>query len=100
MQIMLNCLNTKEQGIMHLIKYIYFNPEHPENHNVKKTIKNDNYMKTYNGKEWNLSIATDGLYSILQKIEKEFSIFLEKMEDEGTRVKDPLMKKFMVSIFG
>lgn len=98
MQIMLNCLNTKEQGIMHLIKYIYFNPEHPENHNVKKPIKNDNYMKTYNGKEWNLSIATDGLYSILQKIETEFSIFLEKMEDEGTRVKDPLMKKFMVSV--
>ena len=98
MQIMLNCLNTKEQGIMHLIKYIYFNPEHPENHNVKKTIKNDNYMKTYNGKEWNLSIATDGLFSILQKIESEFSIFLEKMEDEGTRVKDPLMKKFMVSV--
>ena len=97
-QIMMKCMAEKEQGVMKLLEYIYFNPDHPENQNVKKSIKKDNFIKLYDGKKWNLSFVDKGLSTILLKIETEFVAFLEKMEDEGTRVKDPLMKRFMISV--
>jgi len=113
-QIMMNCMAEKEQGVMKLLEYIYFNPDHPENQTVKKSItiplvvggskgacpfiKKDNFIKLYDGKKWNLSFVDKGLSTILLKIEVEFVAFLEKMEDEGTRVKDPLMKRFMISV--
>jgi len=97
-QIMMKCMAEKEQGVMKLLEYIYFNPDHPENQNVKKSIKKDNFIKLYDGKKWNLSFVDKGLSTILLKIESEFVAFLEKMEDEGTRVKDPLMKRFMTSV--
>ena len=97
-QIMMKCIAEKEQGVMKLLEYIYFNPDHPENQNVKKSIKKDNFIKLYDGKKWNLSFVDKGLSTILLKIESEFVAFLEKMEDEGTRVKDPLMKRFMKSV--
>ena len=97
-QIMMNCMAEKEHGVMKLLEYIYFNPDHPENQNVKKSIKKDNFIKLYDGKKWNLSFVDKGLSTILLKIETEFVAFLEKMEDEGTRVKDPLMKRFMISV--
>ena len=97
-QIMMKCMAEKEQGVMKLLEYIYFNPDHPENQNVKKSIKKDNFIKLYDGKKWNLSFVDKGLSTILLKIETEFVAFLEKMEDEGTRVKDPLMKRFMKSV--
>lgn len=97
-QIMMKCMAEKEQGVMKLLEYIYFNPDHPENQNVKKSIKKDNFIKLYDGKKWNLSFVDKGLSTILLKIETEFVAFLEKMEDEGTRVKDPLMKRFMTSV--
>jgi len=113
-QIMMKCMAEKEHGVMKLLEYIYFNPDHPENQTVKKSItiplvvggskgarpfiKKDNFIKLYDGKKWNLSFVDKGLSTILLKIEVEFVAFLEKMEDEGTRVKDPLMKRFMTSV--
>ena len=97
-QIMMNCMAEKEHGVMKLLEYIYFNPDHPENQTVKKSIKKDNFIKLYDGKKWNLSFVDKGLSTILLKIEAEFVAFLDKMEDEGTRVKDPLMKRFMKSV--
>ena len=97
-QLMMNCLTEKEHGITKLIKHIYFNPEHPENQTIKKPIKKDNFLKIYDGKQWNLSFVKDGLFKILLKIESEFTVFLEKMEDDGMRVTDPIMKKFMSSV--
>ena len=112
-QIMMNCMAEKEHGVMKLLEYIYFNHDHPENQTVKKSItiplvvgdpkghaplKKDNFIKLYDGKKWNLSFVDKGLSTILLKIEAEFVAFLDKMEDEGTRVKDPLMKRFMKSV--
>ena len=97
-QMMLSCMNTKEQGIMQLIKYIHFNPEHPENQNLRKPNKKDECMKSYDGQKWNLIMAKDGLLTVLIKIESEFYKFLELMEDDGERVKDPIMNRFMRTV--
>ena len=32
-----------------LLKYIHFNPNHKENHNIKITNKKDNYAQIFNG---------------------------------------------------
>ena len=35
-----------------LLKYIHFNPNHKENHNIKITNKKDNYAQIFNGNNW------------------------------------------------
>jgi hypothetical protein len=97
-QMMTNCLQEKEQGIMKLIDIIYFNNEHPENQNIRISNKKDNLIKCFDGSKWKLLIANDGIVQLLNRIETEFSNFLEQMEDEGERVKDPIMKRFMQNI--
>lgn len=42
-------------SIQKLIKYIHFNPNHKENHNVKIPNKRDKYGMIYDGKKWQVS---------------------------------------------
>ena len=95
---MIDCLQKKEQGIMQMIEHIYYNDSHPENHNIKKPNKKDKFMKSYNGNKWDVIFANDGLNTILNRINKEFLLFLEAMEDNNERVKDPIMKRFMMKV--
>jgi len=95
---MIGCLQKHEQGIIELIEHIYYNQEHPENHNVRKVSKNDKFMKTYNGNKWGVIFAKEGLEKILNRINTEFLRFLEVMEDDNERVKEPIMKNFMKKV--
>ena len=97
-KIMLKCLKNKEQGILQLIKLIYFNEEHPENQTIKKHNKKDKFLKMYDGEDWKTGFVKSGIFTILTKIEAEFGSFLESMEEEDNRVKDPIMKRFMNSV--
>lgn len=55
-----------------LLKYIHFNPEHKENHNVKISNKKENYAQIFNGSDWEyrdkratISDMSDRAYNIL-----------------------------------
>ena len=39
-------------GISKLVELIHFNPEHPENNNIKMINKKDNFLDYYNGDNW------------------------------------------------
>ena len=95
---MIECLKEREQGIMKLMDQMYYNDSHPENHNIKKTNKKDKFMKAYDGTKWTLILASDGLNKILTRINHEFLAFLEMMEDNDERIKDPIMKRFMIKV--
>lgn len=95
---MIDCLKNNMQGLLQLTDYIYYHKEHPENHNVKKPNKKDNFLKAYNGNKWNTIFAKDGINAMLNRINKEFMLFLESMEDNNERVHDPIMKRFMTKV--
>lgn len=55
-----------------LLKYIHFNPEHKENHNIKISNKKENYAQIFNGVDWEyrdkkatISDMSDRAYDIL-----------------------------------
>ena len=55
-----------------LLKYIHFNPEHKENHNVKISNKKENYAQIFNGINWEyrdkketISDMSDRAYNII-----------------------------------
>ena len=57
-----------------LLKYIHFNPNHKENHNVKISNKKQNYAQIFNGIEWEyrdkhntIEDMSDRAYEILNK---------------------------------
>jgi hypothetical protein len=95
---MINCLKENEQGMLNLTDAIYYNKDHPENHNIKKPNKKDNYMKVYNGSKWQTKIAKETVETVFMKINHELMEFLETMENNSTPVKDVTMKKFMGSV--
>jgi hypothetical protein len=95
---MINCLLKDTGGIIDLMDEIYYNEEHPENHNIRKINKKDKFMKSYNGTKWELIFAKDGLEKVLNRINSEFLRFLEMMEDNNERVKDPIMRRFMMKV--
>ena len=59
-------------SIPKLLKYIHFNPEHKENHNIKINNKKENYAQIFNGDSWEykdkkstISDMSDRAYDIL-----------------------------------
>jgi hypothetical protein len=45
-------IENPDSGIVKLIKFIHFNPEIPENHNVIMKNKRDQYVDVFNGEVW------------------------------------------------
>ena len=61
-----------------LIKYVHFNPNHPENHNVKITNKKLPYASVWEGNKWTVMDKKQVIENI---VDKSFSILDEHYED-------------------
>lgn len=95
---MIGCLNDTAQGMLTLTDAIYYNKDHPENRNIKKTNKKDNFVKVYDGVKWKTTFAKETVMTIFGNINHELNVFLELMEDNDARVKDTTMKRFMETV--
>lgn len=54
-------------SISKLLKYIHFNPEHTENHNIQIPNKKNGYAKIYNGTGWQISDKNDAIAHMTDK---------------------------------
>lgn len=76
-----------------LIKYVHFNPKHPENHNVKITNKKLPYASVWEGNKWTVKDKKEVIENI---VDKSFSIIDEHYEvtkDKNDKY-DTFQKKF------
>lgn len=92
---MTSCFDDHVQGILNLTDAIYYNKDHPENHNIKKSNKKDNHIKVYDGTKWQTRFAKDTAETIFEKINHELMEFLKSMQHKRTPIKNVIMKKFM-----
>jgi hypothetical protein len=60
-----------------LIKYIHFNTEHPENHNISIKNMRSGIAKVYNGKEWELMDEKDVIRSLINDYESTLENYAE-----------------------
>ena len=91
--------------VLQLIEKIHFDPEHPENHNIKLTNKKTNYAEIVRNKKWvtankkqviddviqNSYYIIDEKYvenkkSISEKVQERFENFQEKYENDDKEI--------------
>ena len=84
-------------SIRKLIKYIHFNPDHKENHNIKIPNKRDKYAMVYDGSMWQIknkknmiTTIADHAYGVIADhcddiISKKLDRFRDDFESEESR---------------
>ena len=84
-------------SIRKLIKYIHFNPDHKENHNIKIPNKRDKYAMVYDGNMWQvknkknmITTMADHAYGVIAEhcediTSKKFDRFRDDFESEESR---------------
>ena len=84
-------------SIRKLIKYIHFNPDHKENHNIKIPNKRDKYAMVYDGSVWQvknkknmITTIADHAYGVIAEhcddiTSKKFDRFRDDFESEESR---------------
>lgn len=79
------CLLNTDQGIKDLLTEIHFNPDVPENKNIRVKSKKQNLMETYNDQgEWMAADKTRTLDELIQKGYKiMFSHFINTKETDN-----------------
>lgn len=95
---MYNCIENKIDGICNLIAKKHFDPEHPENHNIRKLNKKDNFIEIYDNNSWNIKNYKDGIYHFTISLEETFSTFMEKLTNENIEIKYDVIQHFMKEI--
>lgn len=71
-------LELPYSAVPNLLETIHFNPEHPENHNLKITNKKEPFAKVYEDKKWILKNKND----IIEYIRDKAKMLLDNYRDE------------------
>lgn len=71
-------LNYPSSGIEKLIGKIHFNPDHPENHNIRITNKKLKFAEVKKNNKWLLQHKKKTLSELIEKGKEQFEILLEK----------------------
>lgn len=93
-----NCVENKTAGICNLIAKKHFDPEHPENHNIRKLNKKDNFLEIYKNNKWNTKNYKEGLDHITIPLETTFSIFMEKIVGNNNEIREHIFQHFMKEV--
>jgi len=72
---MISCIENKLQGVFDYISYKHFNPDHPENHNIRLS-KQSNCIDLFDGLKWITYTKEKALNKICHSIETDFHDFL------------------------
>lgn len=93
-------------AIPKLITEKYFNKNMPENHNIRKTNKKDNFVEVYKDDQWQIENAkklTDDLadinisyFEMLDNINMRFNQYIEKYYDDNSGVKEDLKSDILL----
>ena len=77
-------LSTHTQAIPKLLELKHFNPNHPENHNVKITNIHDKYAKIYKDKQWLTKNKKEVIDDMIDFGMADFDDFKDLTEEELT----------------
>lgn len=96
---MIQNIKSKGIGICDLLIRTHFDKNHPENHNLKKMNKRDEYIHVYDGNKWMAHFATDVVEKVVHNLQTVFAHFVEQeMFDGQGQLKKEFVKNFMTGI--
>lgn len=101
-EFMVKCMKLQDEGIVQLLTKIHFDPSHPENHNIAKTNKKDNFVQIYDGVNWNTRKTNSRTSDdILKNAENLFNTFFEniKIIENGSPQEPVILRKRFLDNF-
>ena len=75
------CIYTDYVYIIPIMKDLFFNKEHPENHSISYSNMRSNSMSVYNGNEWILQNRVDIINDIINNCDDILSEFINDIRD-------------------
>lgn len=91
------CIKDKADGVCSYLVNKHFNHRHPENHNLKKS-RRDDFMEFYDGRTWKLKYNEDLLDDVFAFMYSDFANFVdEAISDEG-KIKRVWLDNFMRAV--
>lgn len=97
-EFMVRCIRDRMEGVCNYLVKKHFDPAHPENHNLKKLNKKDDFMEVYDGRKWKLRYSEDILEDIFVNIQKDFADFVDQAFTENGKMKKVWMDNFMKQV--
>jgi len=96
---MTKCIQLRLDGILDYIEEKHFNPDHPENHNLRKITKKDGFMEFFDGVKWRVRYSKDVLYDVINYMYCAFNEFAETATQDH-KFKTGLLDSFIAEIGG
>jgi hypothetical protein len=97
-QFICSVLKNQKDGVCELIRAKHFNPEHPENHNIKKLRKHDRAMFFHNGQDWQRKESCTLIKLLLKKAMLDLCGMVDKIVDHGQEIPHKIADDFMKNI--
>jgi hypothetical protein len=93
------CIREKMDGILEYMSKKHLHDKHPENTNLRKMVKKDQFIETYNGKEWKSRFINDVLDEVFNHIKRDFDTFVEQaFRTEGKVINKRWVDNFMKEV--
>ena len=88
-EFMKQCLKEKEYGLIECLKKIHYNQDQPQNQNIKKLNKKDDFVDIYDGSKWKLRMIDYAYTLVMNNLEKVFTDYIDNLaeSDDWTSVK-------------
>jgi hypothetical protein len=80
---MQKCIKDKEYGLLECLKQIHYNNDVPQNQNIKKTNRKDDFVDIYDGSKWKLRMIDFAYTQVMQTMEKLFTDYIDNMVEAG-----------------
>lgn len=95
---MIKCLKSKIDGVVDFLVKQHFHPNHPENHNMIKLNKKDDFIEVHTGREWKTRFKDDVLEEVFTEMSGQFAAFVEEVFTEDGVLKKDVLDKFVETV--
>jgi hypothetical protein len=74
-----DCIKQTAQGVCEYMVRKHFNPLHPENHNLRKMNKKDEFIEYFDGSSWKINFCEELFKDIFENLEADFQTFIDML---------------------
>jgi hypothetical protein len=96
---MVKCIKQSTQGVCEYMLKKHFHPNHPENHNIRKLNRKDNFIEYFDGRNWTVNVCDEMFHDIFRSIEADFQDFMKSASPILSKDGPGCMKKHWIDNF-
>lgn len=95
---MVRCIKARAYGLMEFLVRKHFDPKHPENHNIRKLNKKDDFVEVHIDKEWQTRYVEDALDDVFRAMQTPFADFVQEVFTENGVLKKDVLDYFVETV--